>query len=61
MDIIWLTIVGIALYVLADRILVALERRAGRRFEQRSIIFFGLILGMALVAFALIRNFVQTG
>ncbi len=61
MDIVWLALVGIALYVLADRILDAMERRAGRRFEQRSIIFFGLILGMALVVFALIRNFVETG
>ncbi len=61
MDIVWLSLVGIALYVLADRILNAMERRAGRRFEQRSIIFFGLILGMALVVFALIRNFFEIG
>ncbi len=61
MDIVWLSLVGIALYVLADRILNAMERRAGRRFEQRSIIFFGLILGMALVVFALIRNFFEVG
>jgi len=60
-DIVWLSLVGIALYVLADRILNAMERRAGRRFEQRSIIFFGLILGMALVVFALIRNFFEIG
>ncbi len=61
MDIVWLALVGIALYVLADRILVAMERRAGRTFEQRSIIFFGLILGMALVVFALIRRFFEVG
>ncbi len=61
MDIVWLALVGIALYVLADRMLNAMERRAGRRFEQRSIIFFGLILGMALVVFALIRNFFEVG
>ncbi len=61
MDIVWLALVGIALYVLADRILNLMERRAGRRFEQRSIIFFGLILGMALVVFALIRRFFEVG
>lgn len=61
MAIVWLTLVAIILYVLADRILDAFERRAGRRFEQRSIIFFGLILGLALIAFALIRNFVEFG
>jgi hypothetical protein len=61
MDAVWLLLVGIALYVAADRILVAMERRAGHPFEQRSIIFFGLILGMALVVFALIRNFFEVG
>lgn len=61
MDIVWLALVGIVLYVLADRILNLMERRAGRRFEQRSIIFFGLILGMALVVFALIRRYFEVG
>jgi hypothetical protein len=60
-EIVWLTLTGIVLYVLADRILDAMERRAGRRFEQRSMIFFGLILVLALIAFALIRNFVEAG
>lgn len=48
--------VAIALYFAADRVLDALERRAGRRFESRSIIFFGLLLGFALLAFPLIRH-----
>ena len=47
--------VGIGLYLLADWILRAAERAAGRIFEQRTLIFFVLLLGMALVAFALIR------
>ncbi|HEY0876957.1 MAG TPA: hypothetical protein VGE10_00760 [Zeimonas sp.] len=61
MEFIWLTLTAIVLYVLADRILDAMERRVGRRFEQRSLIFFGLILGLALVAFALIRNLFEVG
>ncbi|MBW7924750.1 MAG: hypothetical protein H3C59_08400 [Burkholderiaceae bacterium] len=61
MDIVWLALVGIALYFVADRILVVMERRAGHPFEQRSIIFFGLILAMALVVFALIRRFFEVG
>ena len=50
-----LLVVGIGLYLLADWILRAAERTAGRVFEQRTLIFFVLLLGMALVAFALIR------
>lgn len=61
MDIVWLALTGIVLYVVADRILDLMERRAGRRFEQRSIIFFGLILGLALVTFAAIRHLFGIG
>jgi hypothetical protein len=60
-EIVWLALTAIVLYVAADRILDYLERRAGHRFEQRSIIFFGLILGLALITFALIRNVFYTG
>lgn len=56
MDIVWLLITAIVLYVLSDRILDTMERRAGRRFENRSLIFFGIILALSLVTFAVIRN-----
>ncbi|HLS55646.1 MAG TPA: hypothetical protein VK052_06195 [Zeimonas sp.] len=61
MEVVWLTLTGIVLYVVSDRILDAMERRAGRRFEQRSLIFFGLILGLALITFAIIRNLFHGG
>jgi hypothetical protein len=56
-EIFWFTVVGAVLYLAADRALDAAERRAGRRFEHRSLIFFGLLLGMATVSFALIRRY----
>ena len=56
MDIVVFTITAIALYLVADRILLILEERAGRRFEQRSLIFFAILLSLALVSFALIRR-----
>ncbi len=40
----------------ADRVLDALERRAGRRFEHRSLIFFGILLGFAVVTFAIVQR-----
>lgn len=52
------TLTGIILYVAADWLLRRLERRAGRVFENRTMIFFGILLSMALVAFAAIRAFV---
>jgi hypothetical protein len=56
MEALWFTLVAVVLYLAADRILLAIEAALGRTLEYRSLIFFGLLLGMALVAFALIRR-----
>lgn len=61
MQTLYLLITGVALYFLSDRILDWMERRAGHRFEQRSMIFFALMLGMSLIAFALIRHLSDGG
>lgn len=61
MDLVYFVITAAVLYLAADRLLDALERRAGRRFAQRSLVFFALLLAMALVAFALIRQFLGHG
>jgi hypothetical protein len=55
---VYFTLAAIVLYIAADRLLDLLERRAGHRFENRSLIFFGLLLGLSLVTFAMIRRFV---
>jgi hypothetical protein len=57
MTTIYFTLVAIGLYLVADRILDALERRAGRRFEQRSLVFFALLLALSLATFAILRRF----
>ena len=54
------TLTGIILYVTADWLLRRLESRAGRVFENRTLVFFGILLSMALVAFAVIRSLVGT-
>jgi hypothetical protein len=56
MEAVYYTIAGVVLYLLADRVLLLLEARAGRLFEHRTLIFFFLLLGMALLAFAAIRR-----
>jgi hypothetical protein len=57
MEAVYFTLAAIACYVFADWVLKRMEAIAGRRFEYRTIIFFALILGLALTSFALIRQF----
>ncbi|MCZ7560023.1 MAG: hypothetical protein M5U30_08255 [Burkholderiaceae bacterium] len=60
MEVVYFTITAALLYFAADRLLDAMERRAGRRFEQRSLIFFALLLGMAIVSFAVLRRLLDS-
>lgn len=55
MEIIYFTIVAAALYLVSDRTLDVLERRAGRRFEKRSLVFFAILLSLSLLSFASLR------
>ena len=57
MEAVYFTVTGIVLYLVADRLVVLIERRAGRVLEHRTLLFFVLLLSMALAAFALIRQF----
>lgn len=61
MEFVYFTAVAIALYILADRILLWIESTLGRTLEQRSVVFFMLLLGMALVSFWLIRMLTAQG
>ena len=56
MEILYFTLAAIMLYFAADWILNRIETAAGRRFEYRSLIFFAILLVMALTSFALIRQ-----
>ena len=55
MDIVYFTLVAIVLYFGADRLLDWIERMRGKRFENRQIAFFAIILPLALAAFWLAR------
>lgn len=54
MEMIYFTLAGIVLYLVSDRLLDWVEQRRGARFEQRSLIFFAILLVLALIAFQLI-------
>jgi hypothetical protein len=55
------TTLAVVLYLVADRALNALELRAGRRFEYRSLIFFVILLLLALLAFSLVQSLAPAG
>jgi hypothetical protein len=54
MEIVWFTLVGIGLYLFADWLLDRIESARGKRFEYRSIIFFVIILSLAVLTFQLL-------
>ena len=56
MDIVYFTVVAIALYVGADWLLERIERARGARFENRQVVFFAIILPLALIAFWVVRG-----
>lgn len=55
MSALYFTLVAIALYLLADWMLDRIEVAAGKRFEYRSLLFFAILLALAVAAFSLIR------
>jgi hypothetical protein len=56
-DIVYFTLVAIGLYFGADWLLDRIERARGKRFENRQVMFFAIILPLALVIFWLVRMF----
>lgn len=59
MDIVYFTIVAALLYLVSNWIVERIEAAAGRRLEYRSLLFFCILLTLALSSFYLIR--VYTG
>lgn len=56
---VYYVLAGILLYLASDWLLRRIEARAGRIFEYRTLLFFGLLATMALISFALIRTLVE--
>ncbi len=56
MELIAFTLAGIVLYFFSDWLLDRIEQARGARFENRSIIFFAIILVLTLVSFQAISR-----
>lgn len=61
MSIVYLTLVASVLYLFSDWVLLRAEAVAGRRFEYRSLVFFCILLTLALASFSLISHLTGTG
>ena len=57
MEAVYFTLAAIVLYFVSDRILERIEVARGARLEHRSLVFFGILLGLAVIDFAVIRQF----
>lgn len=60
MQILYFTLVAAGLYFFADWALDRIERARGERFKYRNIIFFVIILALALISFRLMNYLGQT-
>ena len=56
MEIVLFTGVGIMLYLVTDQLLSMLERMHGEPLPQRNIIFFVIIVALALPTFSIIQG-----
>jgi hypothetical protein len=61
MEMLLFAALAVVLYLVADRALNALELRAGRRFEYRSLVFFAILLALAIVVFSAVQRFAPAG
>jgi hypothetical protein len=55
LQIIYFTLVAALLYLGSHWIVERIEVAAGKRLKYRSLLFFGVLLALALVSFSLIR------
>jgi len=56
MEIVYFSVIAIGLYFTADALLEWIERRRGERFRNRQVVFFAIILPLALLTFWLLRT-----
>jgi hypothetical protein len=56
---VYYTIAGITLYLVSDWILNRIEISRGKRFEYRSIIFFAIIMVLAVGSFEIIDRLIN--
>lgn len=59
MDVVYFTVIAVGLYFIADAMLDRIEHARGARFENRGLVFFGIILVLSVLTFQLMRLLVS--
>jgi len=57
---VYFTLVAIGLYFFSDWLLERIEHLRGKRFEQRSIVFFAIIAVLAILSFQVIQMLMRS-
>ena len=60
MSIVYFTLTAVILYLFSDWVLERVEVTVGRRFQHRSLVFFSILLTLAMTTFALITRLTGT-
>ena len=55
-EIVAFTGTAVALYLVSDRILEAIEIRRGERLKHRSVVFFAILVTLALISFSILEH-----
>jgi len=56
LEVVVFTGVAVVLYVVSDRILDTIEVRRQQRFTHRGVIFFAILVSLALVSFSILER-----
>ena len=59
MSAVYFTLAGIVLYLAADWLLERIEIHRSERLEHRTLVFFGILLALALVTFPLLQSLLE--
>lgn len=60
-EIVYYTLAGIVLYFVSDWLLERIEQARGKRFENRALVFFVIILVLALVSLQIVGRLAGRG
>lgn len=61
MEMVYFTLAAIVLYLVSDKIVNFIERKRGERLENRSMLFFVIILTLAIITFNVIQLIYRGG
>ena len=56
LEVVAFTLVAVVLYLASNRILEAIEVRRGERLAHRTVIFFAILVSMALISFSILER-----